>query len=125
MARGQRHFTTARAAPSGTRCYQGGNSDFPEPVEQLRKAIERLSGSLPNLMEDVNYALLNAKRVCDMVVSGVVGAELLFQAGVRPERIELAACYINRTTLELEMHARRIESGDASRLERYDKILEV
>ena len=101
------------------------NSDFPEPVEQLRKAIERLSGSLPNLMEDVNYALLNAKRVCDMVVSVVVGAELLFQAGVRPERIELAACYINRTTLELEMHARRIESGDASRLERYDKILEV
>ena len=94
-------------------------------MEQLRKAIERLSGSLPNLMEDVNYALLNAKRVCDMVVSVVVGAELLFQAGVRPERIELAACYINRTTLELEMHARRIESGDASRLERYDKILEV
>jgi hypothetical protein len=54
-----------------------------------------------------------------------VGAELLFQAGVRPERIELASCYINRTTLELEMHARRIESGDASRLQRYDKILEV
>lgn len=101
------------------------SSDYPEPVTQLKGAIDILSDSLPSLMEDVNYALLNAKRVSDMVISVVVGAELLFQCASEPRRIELAAAYINRTTLELEMHAKRIKSGDASRLERYDKILSV
>lgn len=98
---------------------------FAEPVEQLKTAIDLLSDSLPSLMEDVNYALLNSKRVSDMVISVIVGGELLFQANIDPDRIELAAAYINRTTLELEMHAKRIKSGDASRLERYDKILNV
>jgi hypothetical protein len=98
---------------------------YPEPADQLRRAIDLLSDSLPSLMEDVSYALLNAKRVSDMVISVVVGGELLFQAVDEPRRIDLAAAYINRTTLELEMHAKRIQSGDISRLERYDKILSV
>lgn len=101
------------------------SSDFPEPVTQLGNAIDILNDTLPSLMEDVNYALLNAKRVSDMVISVVVGGELLLQCASEPRRIELAAAYINRTTVELEMHAKRIKSGDASRLERYDKILSV
>ncbi|MDG2303141.1 MAG: acyl-CoA dehydrogenase family protein [Candidatus Binatia bacterium] len=100
-------------------------ADFPEPAEQLRNAIDLLTDTLPSLMEDVNYALLNAKRVSDMVISVVVGGELLQQCKDEPTRIELASAYINRTTLELEMHAKRIKSGDASRLLRYDKILSV
>lgn len=100
-------------------------AEFAESVGQLRGGIDTLSDSLPSLMEDVNYALLNAKRVSDMVISVVVGGELLFQAAEEPPRFELAAAYINRTMLELEMHAKRIQSGDASRLERYDKILSV
>jgi len=101
------------------------SGDFPEPVAQLSGAIDTLSATLPSLMEDVNYALLNAKRISDMVISVVVGGELLLQCAAEPRRAELAAAYINRTTLELEMHAKRIQSGDASRLERYDRILSV
>ncbi len=101
------------------------STDFPEPVGQLKNAINVLSETLPSLMEDPSYALLNAKRVSDMVISVIVGGELLLQCRSEPRRIELAAAYINRTTLELEMHAKRIKSGDASRLERYDKILSV
>ena len=96
---------------------------FPEPVQQVTSAIDLLSEALPSLMEDVNYALLNSKRVSDMVIAIMVGGELLFQAANDPSRIDLAAAYINRTMLELEMHAKRIRSGDVSRLERYDKIL--
>lgn len=96
---------------------------FPEPVQQVTSAIDLLSEALPSLMEDVNYALLNSKRVSDMVIAIMVGGELLFQAAKEPGRIDLAAAYINRTMLELEMHAKRIRSGDVSRLERYDKIL--
>lgn len=104
---------------------QSLSNEFPEPVGQLENAIDVLSDTLPSLMEDVNYALLNAKRVSDMVISVIVGGELLLQCASEPTRIDLAAAYINRTTLELEMHAKRIKSGDASRLERYDKILSV
>ena len=74
-------------------------------------------------MGDPQYALLNAKRVCEMVIDVVVGAELLFQAGIGEGKLELAASFIHRRMLAVEMNARRISSGDASRIKRYDRIL--
>jgi hypothetical protein len=74
-------------------------------------------------MDDPQYALLNAKRVCEMVIDVVVGAELLAQADVGHGKLELAHSFINRHMVAVEMNARRISSGDASRIKRYDKIL--
>ena len=96
---------------------------FPAEVTMVREGIAALTASIPDLMEDPRYALLNAKRVCDMVIIVVVAAELLFQAEVLPEKFELAASYIHRNMLVVDMNAKRIQSGDVTRLERYNKIL--
>jgi hypothetical protein len=95
----------------------------PEEVRKVCGGIEALNESIPALMEDPRYALLNAKRVCDMVIDVVVAAELLFQSEVQAEKAVLASAFINRRMLVVEMNAKRIQSGDVSRLERYDKIL--
>jgi alkylation response protein AidB-like acyl-CoA dehydrogenase len=96
---------------------------FPEEVLAVSRGIEALNQSLPALMVDPAYALLNAKRVCDMVIDVVASAELLFQADASPERTTLASAFVMRQMLEVDMNARRIQSGDASRLKRYDQIL--
>ncbi len=98
-------------------------SRFPEQSAQLEGGIAQLEATLPSLLGDPAYALLNAKRVSEMVITVVVGVELLEQAVLSPERTVLASAYINRKILEVDMHARRIQSGDVTRLERYDKIL--
>jgi hypothetical protein len=96
---------------------------FPAEAREVTAGIAALTASLPDLMEDPRYALLNAKRVCDMVIDVVVAAELLFQAEAVPSKFELAASFIHRNMLMVDMHAKRIQSGDVSRLERYNKIL--
>jgi alkylation response protein AidB-like acyl-CoA dehydrogenase len=95
----------------------------PELVQQLCQGIQFITDATPALMDDPQYALLNAKRVCEMVIDVVVGAELLAQADVGHGKLELAHSFINRHMVAVEMNARRISSGDASRIKRYDKIL--
>ena len=92
-------------------------------VKQLCTGIEWLTTSTPPLLGDPQYALLNAKRVAEMVIDVVVGAELLFQADIGEGKLELAQSFIHRHMLRLQMNARRIASGDASRIKQYDKIL--
>ena len=75
------------------------------------------------LIEDPRYALLNAKRVCQMAIDVIAGTELVCQAAVHPDKLALAQTFINRHMLNVEAHARRIASGDASRIAGYDHIL--
>ena len=96
---------------------------FPENVALVESGVDWIEKSLPSLMGDPQYALLNAKRVCDMVIDVLVAAELLRQAEASEEKAELATAFVNRHMLTVEMNARRISSGDASRLRRYDRIL--
>jgi hypothetical protein len=97
----------------------------PNLVRLVCDGITRLSDSVGALMGDPQYALLNAKRVAEMVIDVVVGAELLFQADVAEGKLELAQSFINRHMNAVEMNARRIASGDATRIKRYDRILEL
>jgi alkylation response protein AidB-like acyl-CoA dehydrogenase len=97
----------------------------PEQVAMLNKGIEDIGNALPAMLEDISYALLNSKRICDMVIAVIVGAELLFQADASAEKGALAEAYINRKMLEVEFNAKRIRSGDATRLARYDRILGI
>ena len=110
-------------------------------LEQTREQLESLGGqhadlirlvcdaigwinqSVPTLLGDPQYALLNAKRVSEMVIDVLVAAEFLFQAGFSEAKAELARTFVHRRMLAVEMSARRISSGDASRLKRYDTIL--
>ncbi|MGH7858481.1 MAG: hypothetical protein ACREQY_14245, partial [Candidatus Binatia bacterium] len=95
----------------------------PDLVALVDGGIGWIEKSLPSLMGDPQYALLNAKRLCDMVIDVLVAAELLLQASASEERQVLATTFINRHMLAVEMSARRISSGDATRIERYDRIL--
>jgi len=92
-------------------------------VRLVCDGIKELTSTMGALMGDPQYALLNAKRVCEMVIDVVVSAELLFQAEGGNGKRELAASFIHRHMPAVEVNARRIASGDASRIKRYDKIL--
>ena len=98
-------------------------ASFPELVEPVCKGIDWIQQSVPALMGDPQYALLNAKRVCEMVIDVVVAAELLLQAEVSEQRHALATAFIRRQMLAVELNARRISTGDATRIRNYDRIL--
>jgi alkylation response protein AidB-like acyl-CoA dehydrogenase len=112
------------AAMDDTRAQLGAVRDpHPELTELVERGLGWLNDSLPALMGDPQYALLNAKRVCEMVIDVVVAAELLAAAHLSDDRRELAQTFIHRRMLAVEMNARRIAGGDARRLKRYDRIL--
>lgn len=97
---------------------------FPEAVETLSTLIERwVKTSLPALLEDPRYALLNAKRLAEMVIDLFAAVELLHQAPRSEAKRLTLKSFLDRRALAIEMGARRIQSGDVRRLERYDKIL--
>ena len=96
---------------------------FPELVDQVCGGIDWINQSLPALMESLEYALLNAKRISQMVIDVLVSTELLEEAQASDDKADLAMAFIHRHMLAVEMNARRIASGDASRIKRYDRIL--
>jgi alkylation response protein AidB-like acyl-CoA dehydrogenase len=75
------------------------------------------------LIKDPSYALLSARAVAEMVIQVIIATELLRQAQADPRRVELAARWVNLKLLELEMHAKRVSSGDVSRVERSEHII--
>jgi alkylation response protein AidB-like acyl-CoA dehydrogenase len=98
--------------------------EYTELVGLVCDAIDKwINPSTAHLMGDPQYALLNAKRICEMVIDVVVAVELLLQARVSDAKRELASSFINRRVAAIEMNARRISSGDASRIKKYDRIL--
>ncbi len=99
--------------------------EHPELVALVSHGIEWIQQSLPALMGDPQYALLNAKRVCEMVIDVVVAGELLLQADISQQRLELATAFIHRHMLAVELNARRISGGDATRIRNYDRILGI
>jgi alkylation response protein AidB-like acyl-CoA dehydrogenase len=106
----------------------GCRKECGELVTKVCGGIDHITAAVPALMSDPQYALLNAKRLCEMVIDVVVSAELLLQAGtpdpeLADEKLALATTFINRRMLMVELNAERIATGDASRIKRYDKIL--
>jgi alkylation response protein AidB-like acyl-CoA dehydrogenase len=102
----------------------GLRESSPELVDLVTKAIdESINDAIPALMGDPQYALLNAKRVCEMVIDVIVAAELLQQAKASEARRALAECFIRRRMLHVYLNAQHIKGGDASRIKRYDRIL--
>jgi alkylation response protein AidB-like acyl-CoA dehydrogenase len=95
----------------------------PELVKLVCDGVKAIRDGVPMLMGDPQYALLNAKRVCQMVIDVVVSAELLCQADISEGRLELAQSFVHRHIPAVQLNAGRISSGDASRIARYDKIL--
>ena len=91
----------------------------------VRAGIERINEASPALLQDFGYALLCSRHVAEMVICVIVATELLRQAAVAPERFDLAASWVNRKMLEVEMHAKRVSEGTVERLERCERIMEL
>jgi hypothetical protein len=96
---------------------------FPEETRHVQAGIKAINDSLPGLMTDPSYAILNAKHVCDMIIDVVVAAELLMQAEIDPSKQLAATSFIRSRMAMVDMHAKRIQGGDVTRLDRYTKIL--
>jgi len=96
-----------------------------EYADKVRKGIEQILGASTSLMQDFGYALLSAEMLADVVVSVIVGAELLKQARADPRREDLAFSWINRRMIDVEGKTQRIREGTAARLERCEKILDL
>ena len=92
-------------------------------ADRVRAGIERIEEVSVALLRDPAYALLSARSVAEMVIHVIVGTELLRQAQVSSPRFDLAASWVNRKMLELEMYASRVAEGDAARIERCEKII--
>ena len=100
-----------------------GVEQHPELVRLVSDGVKTIRDSVGHLLGDPQYALLNAKRVAEMVIDVVVSAELLCGADLAEGRLELARSFIHRHIPGVRINAERISSGDASRIARYDKIL--
>jgi len=98
---------------------------YPDLVQEVCDGIEWLSRSSGALMGDPQYALLNAKRVAEMIIDVIVAAELLHQASQSEEKRLLSETFIHRRMLAVEMNARRISQGDAARIKKYDRLLDL
>jgi hypothetical protein len=90
-------------------------------VEETLTCVER---SLGTLFADINYALLRAKLMAQMVINVIAGTELLRQVGADASRIDLAELFIDRRMIETEEMARRIEENAEGRLGRDERVLE-
>ena len=92
-------------------------------ADKVRTGIERITQASGALLKDFNYALLSSRPMAEMVIHVIVGTELLKQARHAPSRLDLAASWINRRMLELDMHAERLESGSVDRISRCERIV--
>jgi hypothetical protein len=104
---------------------EGLRDKFPDFVQQVSDGMRFITETSTALMGDPQYALLNAKRVSDMVVDVVAGAELLLQAQYSDLKVDVAGSFIRRRIPMVEINARRIRGGDATRIKRYDRILGI
>jgi hypothetical protein len=104
---------------------EGLRERHPELVARVLEGIDAITNALPALMGDPQYALLHAKRLCDMVIDVVVAVEFLQQASTSPEENAVAVSFIDRQMLLLDMNAKRISGGDASIFENIDRILGI
>ena len=94
-------------------------------AKKVLNGIARIEEASVALLHDFSYALLCSKPLADMVISVIVGSELLLQADADPNREDLAASWVNRKTLDLETLAQRIENGSVERIERCERIVSL
>ncbi|MFT5443537.1 MAG: alkylation response protein AidB-like acyl-CoA dehydrogenase [Myxococcota bacterium] len=99
--------------------------ELQEFAKKVRTGIGRIEEASVALLHDFSYALLCSRPMADMVIGVIVGAELLMQADVAPEREDLAASWVNRKMLDLETEAQRIQAGSVERIERCERIVAI
>jgi len=102
----------------------GEDAKRAEMAKRILGMVDDVQESLKALFSDLQYALMRAKLVTEMVIDVGASTELLHQAGADPDRLGLAEAYIRRRALETSHLARRIAENAEGRLERDDRLFE-
>ncbi len=92
-------------------------------ADRVRRGIERILESSSALLKDARYALLSAQSLAEVVISVIVAAELLRQAKLDPQRLDVAASWIDRRMVDLEGRAQRIQRGTVDLLDRCQRMI--
>lgn len=93
--------------------------------ERVLRMIHRVEEATKVLFGDIQYALLRAKLLAEMVIDVLAATELLRQVGVDPRRLDVAESFVIRRALEGETMARRIEENATGRQNRDGRVLEL
>jgi alkylation response protein AidB-like acyl-CoA dehydrogenase len=93
-------------------------------AERVSEAITLVEDTLQILYSDMNYALLRAKLMAEMVIDVITGTELLKQLGADPSRADIAQAFVRRRMLDVEHKARRIELNAEGRFELDTRLLD-
>ena len=101
------------------------DAELREYADKVRHGMKLILDASSALLADFSYALMSARSLAEIVISVIVGAELLKQAEADPSRFDLAASWINRRMNDLESRTQRIKEGTLSRIERADKIIDL
>ncbi len=102
-----------------------GDPQRAELAKMVEESVGRIEESIGVLFSDINYALLRAKLIAQMVINVIAATELLRQVGGDPSRLDVAAAFIRRRTIETESMAKRIQVNQEGRLERDARILDA
>jgi hypothetical protein len=100
--------------------------DDPERAALAAKVEQmtfRVGDATRSLFADLDYALLRSRLLAEMVIDVGAATELLQQAGADPERLDLAAVFVNRRSLEVEHTGRRISENVEGRARRDTQIV--
>jgi hypothetical protein len=103
-----------------------GMRDDPHRVVLAGKVEQmtfRIGDAARSLFGDFDYALLRSKLLAEMVIDVGAATELLHQAGADPERLDLAAAFVKRRSLEVEHTGRRIAEHVEGRIRRDANIV--
>lgn len=101
------------------------SAELREYGDKVRHGMKLILDASSALMADFAYALMSARSLAEVVISVIVGAELLKQAEADAKRFDLAASWINRRMVDLESRTQRIKEGTHDRLERADRIIDL
>ena len=94
-------------------------------AERVSGMIGRVEEATKVLFSDIQYALLRAKLLAEMVIDVLAATELLRQAGADPRRTDVAESFVIRRALEGETMARRIEENATGRSDRDTRVLDL
>lgn len=92
-------------------------------ANRVLETIVPIEETMQVLFSDMNYALLRAKLMAEMVINVIAATELLKQAGTDGSRIDLAHAFVTRRMLDVEGKAKRIQQNVDGRLDRDARLL--
>jgi hypothetical protein len=92
-------------------------------AKRVEGMAERVEESMGVMFSDINYALLRAKLLTEMVIDVIASCELLQQVVADRDRLDLAESFIARHTIKADYLSRRIAENADGLLERDARLI--